>query len=155
MENASICLRLTSRQVGVLLRSVLIENEGDFETVFDEQLAVVTVSSLNPHSLSQAELEVKSHIREIENNMTKNASYSLHYAYIPLLCKDKVVVKIRNLEVIFDVRITFTDQYLSPTGIAHVIASLGNLGTQQIKDITVPVGINDSRYNTAPCGTPI
>ena len=63
---------------------------------------------------------MKSHIREIENNITKNASYFLHCAYIPLFCKDKVVV--RNLEVIFDVRITFTDQCLSPIGITHVIA---------------------------------
>lgn len=151
------CIYLPSRQVGVLLRSVLTEKEGNFEAEFDENLTTVTLSSVNLQILHQAELEVKYHIGEIERNTTNSTSYFLHCAYIPLLYKEKVVDDIQNLEVILNVRIRFTDQYLLPIAVARIIASLGDpvLGTLQLKDITVPVGMNDTRQNTAAYSTNI
>lgn len=83
--------------------------------------------------------------------LTKSTSFFFHCACIPLLHSEEVVAKIQSLETLHDVRITFTDKDLPPLEIAQAIEKWGKLfGTLQIKDITVPVGMNDASVACIP-----
>ena len=84
--------------------------------------------------------------------MVKTNSYFLHCAYIPLLCNEKVTAEIKKLEKRLNVRIAFTDQYLSSELTAGAIAKLSHplLHTQQIKDVK---DHTESQTNISVCTT--
>ena len=92
------------------------------------------------------------HHPSLQLGIVKTNSYFLHCAYIPLLCNEKVAAEIKRLERTLNVKIAFTDHYLSSELTAGAIAGLSQplFRTQQIKDIVDHI---NSQNNIAACAT--
>lgn len=137
---AIVRIELPSRQVGILLAAVLVDEQRTYVTDFNPEWTEVTLQNRTEEELSKAEAVIRAHIEQIGHDIRINTN-SLPCAYMPLLCSAVGEGEVRSVEELYHVDITFTSKYLPIRALQSLSTPLGSqsplLCTIHLRDFMV------------------
>lgn len=155
---AIVRIELPSRQVGILLAAVLVDEQRTYVTDFNPEWTEVTLQNRTEEELSKAEAVIRAHIEQIGHDIRINTN-SLPCAYMPLLCSAVGEGEVRSVEELYHVEITFTSKYLPIQALPRIVQSLlgqsSLLCTIHLRDFMISPQLSLSWQHCPQNGMPI
>ena len=119
----SVTIALPSQQVGFLLADLLAGEEGLYYAAkFSEDCTTLTLSSEARENIRKAEKDVKAKVEQIKQDI-KTKEMFLHSMFVPLLVTEQGGRDVADMETLYHVKITLTENKLSVQEFKRIVLS--------------------------------
>ena len=154
MSSFSVVIALPNTQVGALLASILVDEARGYTANFNTEYTSVTLSSETRENVSQGQATIEAIINQIVQDITRKQAL-LPRKYAPLFHMPQGEEAVRSVELIYNVKITFTYNDLSIESLSRTILQTSQQGLVCARHLcNVTVSGSSNGEDAAPSAQP-